>query len=69
MNGSTSISTVLLAQTFKLEAIAEGIERREQLDALERLGCRFGQGFYFARPQPFEDLVSLLANHDVVAGL
>jgi predicted signal transduction protein with EAL and GGDEF domain len=29
---------------------AEGIEQRAQARELERLGCRFGQGFHFARP-------------------
>jgi EAL domain-containing protein (putative c-di-GMP-specific phosphodiesterase class I) len=30
--------------------IAEGIEHEAQAQELERLGCRFGQGFHFARP-------------------
>jgi EAL domain-containing protein (putative c-di-GMP-specific phosphodiesterase class I) len=30
--------------------IAEGIEQQAQARELERLGCRFGQGFHFARP-------------------
>ena len=45
-----------LAQTFKLEAVAEGIERREQLAALVRMGCRLGQGYLFAQPRPLEEL-------------
>ena len=50
-----------LAQTFKLEAVAEGIERREQLDALVALGCRYGQGFYFAPPRGIDDLAPLVS--------
>jgi EAL domain-containing protein (putative c-di-GMP-specific phosphodiesterase class I) len=30
--------------------IAEGIEQPPQARELQRLGCRFGQGFHFARP-------------------
>lgn len=30
--------------------VAEGIERQEELDVLERLGIGFGQGFFLARP-------------------
>jgi EAL domain-containing protein (putative c-di-GMP-specific phosphodiesterase class I) len=30
--------------------IAEGIEQEGQARELDRLGCRFGQGFHFARP-------------------
>jgi diguanylate cyclase (GGDEF)-like protein/PAS domain S-box-containing protein len=56
-----------LAQTFKLEAVAEGIERTEQLDVLVHMGCRFGQGFLFARPQPMDDIAKLLARRSGVA--
>ncbi len=39
-----------LAQALELPVVAEGIEEPEQVLELERLGCRLGQGFYFARP-------------------
>ena len=34
-----------------IDVIAEGIETRDQLDALCAIGCRYGQGFLFGRPQ------------------
>jgi EAL domain-containing protein (putative c-di-GMP-specific phosphodiesterase class I) len=37
--------------------IAEGIERSEQLDLLEAVGCDAGQGYMFARPMDGIDLV------------
>ncbi|MGH2785958.1 MAG: EAL domain-containing protein [Actinomycetota bacterium] len=49
-----------LAQTFHLEAVAEGVERKGQLDALRKMGCVHAQGFYFAEPRPLEDLRSML---------
>ncbi len=45
-------AVVQLGQTLGLGIVAEGIESRDQLDALAALGCRTGQGFYFARPAP-----------------
>jgi diguanylate cyclase (GGDEF)-like protein len=39
-----------LACTLELEVIAEGIETREQANALRALGAGFGQGYLFARP-------------------
>jgi diguanylate cyclase (GGDEF)-like protein len=39
-----------LAKTLHLQTVAEGIEDHGQLEALERLGCDIGQGFYLARP-------------------
>jgi EAL domain-containing protein (putative c-di-GMP-specific phosphodiesterase class I) len=32
--------------------VAEGIETEEELTTLQRLGVRYGQGFYLARPGP-----------------
>jgi diguanylate cyclase (GGDEF)-like protein len=39
-----------IADLLDLEVIAEGIEHPAQATKLQGLGCRFGQGFHFARP-------------------
>jgi len=52
---------VSLADALGLDTIAEGIEQTEQIELLTSLGCRFGQGFLFARPMSGDDLVALLA--------
>jgi diguanylate cyclase (GGDEF)-like protein/PAS domain S-box-containing protein len=41
---------VSLANSLRLDLIAEGIETEEQLVQLRNLGCGYGQGFYFAPP-------------------
>jgi EAL domain-containing protein (putative c-di-GMP-specific phosphodiesterase class I) len=41
---------VSLGAAEKLSLTGEGIETQAQWDALERLGCDFGQGFLIARP-------------------
>jgi len=38
-----------------VQVVAEGIESQEQCDQLVALGCRFGQGFLFSRPQAPSD--------------
>jgi diguanylate cyclase (GGDEF)-like protein/PAS domain S-box-containing protein len=54
-----------LAQALDLLVVAEGIEIPEQAAELLRLGCRLGQGFYFARPLAPLQLESLvLADQD-----
>jgi diguanylate cyclase (GGDEF)-like protein/PAS domain S-box-containing protein len=59
--GAAVVTTILeLARTCGLRAVAEGIETRGQLDALRDLGCRFGQGFYFSRPVPTDEVDALL---------
>jgi EAL domain-containing protein (putative c-di-GMP-specific phosphodiesterase class I) len=39
---------LLLAQTLRLDVVAEGIERPAQLAVLARLGCTYGQGFIWS---------------------
>ena len=39
-----------LAHTLGLDVVAEGIETVEQFEAMQRIGCAMGQGFYFSRP-------------------
>ena len=42
------IKTVIwMARALKVELVAEGIEREDQLIALSALGCKLGQGFLF----------------------
>jgi len=45
---------IALAQTLGLEIVAEGVETREQWDALVRSGCHYGQGYLFSRPLPLD---------------
>ncbi len=49
-----------LARVLGMNVVAEGIETHEQFKLLRQLGCRFGQGFLFARPMPAEATTQLL---------
>jgi EAL domain-containing protein (putative c-di-GMP-specific phosphodiesterase class I) len=53
-------SIVGLAHSLGLRVIAEGIERADQLRALARLNCEYGQGYHFSRPLPAGELEPLL---------
>ncbi len=44
------------ARAVGLKAVAEGIETREQLDTVARLGCDAVQGFFLCRPEAAEGL-------------
>ena len=39
-----------LARALDLTVVVEGIETADQAATLQRLGCRLGQGYHFARP-------------------
>lgn len=45
-----------MADAFRLEVVAEGVESREHGELLLQLGCRLGQGFHIARPMPGDAL-------------
>ena len=47
---------VMLARTLQLKVVAEGIEQPAQLAFLRELGCDLGQGYYFARPLPVDQM-------------
>ena len=49
-----------LARVLEIDVVAEGIETAEQLHLLRELGCRFGQGYLFAKPMPAEQISTLL---------
>jgi diguanylate cyclase (GGDEF)-like protein/PAS domain S-box-containing protein len=53
---------IALANTFKRNTVAEGVETMEHIDALRKLGCQHGQGYGIARPMPADDLPKWLSN-------
>lgn len=57
---------VNLAKSLKLTAIAEGIETKSQLIALQKMGCEYFQGFYFHRPKSAENISKLLTIKNVI---
>jgi diguanylate cyclase (GGDEF)-like protein len=54
-NDAAVITMILeLAKTLSLEVVAEGIETLAQWNFLLRLGCQYGQGYYFSQTLPRE---------------
>jgi len=47
-----------LANGLDMVTLAEGIETLEELDFLRERGCTLGQGFYFSRPVPPEEIIA-----------
>ncbi|MCU1358878.1 MAG: hypothetical protein JWN99_167, partial [Ilumatobacteraceae bacterium] len=52
---------VAMAGALDLQVTAEGVETRDQLLGLERLGVPRAQGFYLAKPMSADDLTELIA--------
>ncbi len=51
---------IFLARSLKLSTVAEGIEKKQELAFLQKLGCHQYQGFFFSRPLPSNELLELL---------
>ena len=51
---------VSMARELGLGLLAEGVETKEQVELLGKIGCDNVQGYYFARPMPHEDFFELL---------
>jgi len=55
------VGTILeLARSLEMDVVAEGIETIEQVERLKSLGCRLGQGYYFAKPMNAETISEIL---------
>ncbi|MEX0709682.1 MAG: EAL domain-containing protein [Chloroflexota bacterium] len=52
---------ISLGKALGLTVIAEGVERRAQVQRLKAAGCEFAQGFFFARPLHGETLAAEFA--------
>ncbi len=53
-----------MATNLQKELVAEGIETAEQATLLTEWGCHRGQGYHFARPMPFDQLLTAIADDD-----
>ena len=53
-------AVVDLADAMGIASVAEGVETKEQLQNLQRLGCHVGQGYLFSRPLPAQEFDQLL---------
>ncbi len=55
-NDYAIVSTIIaMARSLGLASIAEGVETREQANALLKLGCQQAQGYYYAKPLSAEE--------------
>ena len=54
--GAWSILSALirLIGQLHMDAITEGVETEEQVEALAQMGCQHFQGYYFCRPMPVD---------------
>jgi EAL domain-containing protein (putative c-di-GMP-specific phosphodiesterase class I) len=57
------VAAVQIARQMHLATAAKGIERAEIATLVARMGCTYGQGYYFARPLPIATLASAIESY------
>lgn len=55
-----------LAHELGMDAVGEGIETKDVADTLLSLGVEYGQGYYFARPMPLEDVAAYIEENGFI---
>ena len=67
--GDSALTRAIIAMghSLGLHVVAEGVERRDQLDFLRHEGCDEYQGYWFAKPMPEAALTALLAETALAA--
>jgi EAL domain-containing protein (putative c-di-GMP-specific phosphodiesterase class I) len=56
-------SVVQLTARLGLASVAEGVRRQEDIVQLQRMGCQYGQGFFFSPPVHAPEARGLLTRH------
>jgi diguanylate cyclase (GGDEF)-like protein len=57
---AVATSIIAIAHSLGLQAVAEGVETREQLEFLRECGCDSYQGYYFSAPLGAADFTEML---------
>ena len=60
-------NTVRMMQDIRKELVIEGVETREEMEALAALSCDFIQGYYYSKPLPPEEFVRFLQTRNRAA--
>ena len=59
--GGNILTAILkMAESLKMQTIAEGVETKEQVEFLKSIGCRYVQGFYYSKPLPVGEFEKLI---------
>ena len=62
-NTAMLATLVALANNFKMDFVAEGVETQQQIEILESLNCRSMQGYRFSYPLATAEATEFLKKH------
>lgn len=65
--GAIFLETIVkMGQTLHMDIVAEGVETKEQMEALQNMGCTYYQGYLCSKPLPANEFETLffLSEHE-----
>ena len=60
-------AVITLGHSLDIKVVAEGVETADQLTRMRAEGCDEVQGYYFGKPMPAADFVTLVRNQNAEA--
>jgi len=58
-------AVMAMSESLKLNVVAEGVETKEQLAYLEKLGCDYAQGYIISRALPASEVLTLIRHSNL----
>ena len=58
-------STINMAKRIGVKTLFEGVETKEQVDFLTLIGCGKFQGYYFGKPQPYDEMLESMLEKNI----
>jgi diguanylate cyclase (GGDEF)-like protein/PAS domain S-box-containing protein len=60
-DSESMVKTIIdIGENLKLNVIAEGMVKKEQVEFLKENKCNFGQGYYYSHPLPADEIMKFL---------
>nr|WP_259548190.1 bifunctional diguanylate cyclase/phosphodiesterase [Heyndrickxia oleronia] len=57
---------LLMAETLQLDVIAEGVENKEHIESLTKLGCTIMQGYFYSKPMENKEVDKWIQSNELV---
>lgn len=57
-------NTISMMHDINMNLVVEGIETKDTLDELEKMGADYIQGFYFSKPLPEKEFIEFIKKHN-----
>ena len=60
---STLKHSINMIKSLNMDIVAEGVETKEQSQALQEMGCDYLQGYYYSKPIPLEAFIAFISEN------